>query len=185
MVKVFILQQSDDQFKCRLCIFSNAHATVVRRHYVTNHHNKLPVVCGYNDCRRRLDLGSDEDMRAHFATQHSSSPVLVNCFTLKSTTATTDAPLYPDVTASCPLTLAPDVIVVTEVVSLVAENDWLEATRAMLEKDGSGVYKCRFCVFARRNLDLMQAHIFTKHDVRNIFECVYCSFGHNKVCPSL
>ena len=173
-----ILQVSGGEHKCRLCSFSSPDATITRTHYVTDHFKRLPVVCGY--CRVRLDLNSNGDnFRQHFKNSHPSEPVLLHFLALNS--KPNNQPPSEDFTASHDLDLIESDVVVAEVISRKHDNDWERATRAFVQKDSSGVYKCRCCSYSRRSLAYLQSHVFSKHDARHLYECGFCTFGHNKV----
>ena len=62
------------------------------------------------------------------------------------------------------------------------ENDWSAAAHHMMSRDeSSGVYQCKFCVYARRTVASVEKHVFAQHAKCHALTCAYCTHGAQEV----
>ena len=59
-------------YQCKACDFSDESCAQVRTHYVEEHPDQLPILCGY--CRERL---TRENFREHHMHAHAQHPLKV------------------------------------------------------------------------------------------------------------
>ena len=93
-----------------------------------------------------------------------------------------DSSQQPSSSSAAPVRLEAGEVEVEELLDDDGENDWSAAARHMMSRDeSSGVYHCKFCVYARRTVTSVEKHVFAQHAKCHALTCAHCTHGAQEV----